>query len=162
MVKLSFPALLYCHHAPSKHWAMTILHGALKAHLVPWVLCSSLICPKRQLVLPAPCKQKDASPPYLFNQYFIVAAKIGWAFLPTYLLSTQCAISLPKPGSKSDPHPRPPDLHQNVPNICANTPGKLLAPEGSYWESTFWQGFPPCPPGHLPPQTEYAGVLGYI
>jgi hypothetical protein len=66
-----------------------------------------------------------------------------------------------KTGSKSDPHPRPPDLHQNVPNNIANTPGKLLAPEGSFWKSLS-DGFPPCPPGHLPPQTEYAGVLSYV
>jgi len=64
-----------------------------------------------------------------------------------------------KGGPKPDLHPKTPDLHQNVHNIIANTPGKLLAPEGSFWISIFWQGFPPCPPGHLPPQTEYAGVL---
>ena len=76
-------------------------------------------------------------------------------------LMPDCTLhfSLPKGGPKPDLDPRPPDLHQNVRNIIANTPGKLLAPEGSFWKSIFWQGFPPCPPGHLPPQTEYAGVL---
>ena len=37
-----------------------------------------------------------------------------------------------KVGPKPDPDPRPPDLHQNVRNNIANTPGKLLAPEGSF------------------------------
>ena len=38
----------------------------------------------------------------------------------------------PKGGPKPDLDPRPPDLHQNVHNIIANTPGKLMAPEGSF------------------------------
>jgi hypothetical protein len=38
----------------------------------------------------------------------------------------------------------------------------LMVPERSFWNSTFWQRFPPCPPGHLPPQIECAGVLIYI
>jgi hypothetical protein len=80
----------------------------------------------------------------------------GWCLILNRTIPCQ------KGGPKPDLHPRPPDLHQNVPNFIANTPGKLLAPEGSFWKSTFWQGFPPCPPGHLPPQTECAGVLTYI
>ena len=48
-----------------------------------------------------------------------------------------------KLGSKTDPRPRPPNLHQNVTNIIANTPGKLLTLKGSVWNSIFWQGFPP-------------------
>jgi hypothetical protein len=28
-------------------------------------------------------------------------------------------------------------------------------------EIKFWQGFPPCSPGHLLPQTKCAGVLRY-
>jgi hypothetical protein len=39
-----------------------------------------------------------------------------------------------------------------------NTPGKFLAPGKSCVESTFWQGFPPCPPEHLPLQTECRGT----
>jgi len=71
----------------------------------------------------------------------------------------ELSFSCQKRGPKPDLHPRPPHLHHNVRNIIANTPGKLLAPEGSFWKSSFWQGFPPCPPGHLPSQTEYARVL---
>ena len=70
-------------------------------------------------------------------------------------------FSLPKGGPKPNLHPRPSD-HQNVPNMIANTPGKSMVPGRSFWKSTFWQGFPPCPLKHLPPQTECAGVLGYI
>ena len=46
-------------------------------------------------------------------------------------------ISLPKLGSKLDPRPTHPDHPHNVPNNIANAPGKLLAPEGSFWKSTF-------------------------
>jgi len=45
---------------------------------------------------------------------------------------------LPKGGLKPDLHPRPPDLHQNVPQIIANTFGKLMVPGRSLWKSTFW------------------------
>ena len=38
-------------------------------------------------------------------------------------------FSLPKGGPK-------PDLHQNVPYIIANTPGKLMVPGRSFWNST--------------------------
>jgi len=37
-----------------------------------------------------------------------------------------------KGGPKPDLHPRPPDLQQNVRNFIADTPGKLLAPEGGF------------------------------
>jgi hypothetical protein len=57
-----------------------------------------------------------------------------------------------KRGLKPDLHPRPLDLHQSVPVIIANTPGKLMVPGRSFWKSIFWQVFSPCPPGHLPPQ----------
>ena len=63
------------------------------------------------------------------------------------LLASNQAFPCQKGGPKPDLHPRPPHLHHNVRNIIANTPGKLLAPEGSFWKSLFWQGFPPCPPG---------------
>jgi hypothetical protein len=48
-----------------------------------------------------------------------------------------------KGGLKPDLHPWPPDLNQKVPNIIADTLGKLMVPGRSFWKSTFWQGFPP-------------------
>ena len=53
-------------------------------------------------------------------------------------------FSLSKEGPKPDLDLIPPNLHQNVSNIIANTPGKLLAPEGSFWKSKFWQEFHPA------------------
>jgi len=91
--------------------------------------------------------------------YTLLIAKISFASRPKPWV---LLVSLPKGGPKADLHPRPPDLHQNVPNIIANTPGTLMVPGRSFWKFIFWQGFPPCPPGHLPPQTECAGVLKYI
>jgi hypothetical protein len=54
-------------------------------------------------------------------------------------LMPDCTLhfSLPKGGPKPDLDPRPPDLHQNVCNIIANTTGKLMAPGRSFWKSTF-------------------------
>ena len=45
---------------------------------------------------------------------------------------------------KPDLDPRPPDLHQNVRNIIANTPGKLLAPEGSFFNPFSGRDFHPA------------------
>jgi hypothetical protein len=67
---------------------------------------------------------------------------------------------------------RPPELPQRqskftflnnkiVKLIAKNTPS-CWHREGGFWKSTYWQIFPPCPPGHLPPQTDCAGVLRYV
>jgi len=74
-------------------------------------------------------------------------------------------ITLSKGGLKPDLYPRPPDLHQNVLNINANIPGKSVVPGKSLrnpFSGRIFHPFPPCPPGHLPPQTECAGVLRCI
>ena len=41
-----------------------------------------------------------------------------------------------KRGSKTGPSPQTPGPAPNVRNIIANTPGKLMAPEKSFWKST--------------------------
>ena len=75
-------------------------------------------------------------------------------------LTPDCKSHFPcQKGGPLDLHPRPPDLHQNVPNSIANTPGKLMVPGRSFFKSAFWQGTLPSTPGHLLPRTECAGVL---
>jgi hypothetical protein len=70
--------------------------------------------------------------------------------------------SLPKGGPKSDLHPRPLDLCQNVPDNIANTPVDGTWEELLKLHCRNFQPISPCPPGHLPPQTECAGVLRYV
>jgi hypothetical protein len=94
--------------------------------------------------------------------YTLLIAKISFAIHASRPKPWFLVVSLPKGGQKPDLHPRPPDHHQKVPNIIANTPGELMVPGKCFWKFTFWQGFSPCPPRHLPPQTECAGVLRYI
>jgi len=60
--------------------------------------------------------------------------------------------------SKVGPSPQTPGPSPYWQEYYLERPWFFLAP-GSFWKSTFWQGFPPCPPGHLPPKTECAGVL---
>ena len=82
-------------------------------------------------------------------------------FAPTWAVHFfhSFANSPAKGGPKLDRDPRPPDLHQNVPNIIANTPVKLMVPGRSFFKLSFWQGILPSTPGHLLPKTECAGVL---
>ena len=64
---------------------------------------------------------------------------------PSIVVKAFAFCSFPaKGGSRTGPSPQTPDLHQNAPNIIANTPGKLMVPGRSFWKSTFWQGFHPA------------------
>jgi len=63
----------------------------------------------------------------------------GWCLIISLISPCQ------KGGPKPNLHPRPSDLHQNVPNIIANTPGKLMVPGRSFCKIRFLAGISTLP-----------------